>query len=362
MSKLAANLVNRCLRIRPDDNVTIFCYPHTVPLAEDLATECFRAGADALLNLYTDRYYEAYMRLLPTESLRKPSAFCRGLSELSTAQFWLGALYDPAIFRTIPPERMAANDEGETAAHLPAAKEKRVRSLFVALGQVTRPRAKAYGFSYPAWEKMVREASGVSPDKLKEEGRRVARRLEGADRVRITSRSGTDLEFSVSGRKALVYDGVVDEEDIARGATDASVPAGSVAITIEETSANGTLASDVPVAWAGRTIRRMRWDFTDGRVTAFDGDANAKVLRRQWERATGDRDRIGLLSIGLNPKARLGFLQNAIARGAVTLAIGNNETIGGKNTGSFYFEQTPGDATIEIDGETLVGKGRLVGP
>src|SRR3989304_2244897 len=131
-------------------------------------------------NLYRDRYAEAYMRLLPTESLRKPSAFCRGLSELSTAQFWLGALYDPAIFRTIPPERMAANDEGETAAHLPAAKEKRVRSLFVALGQVTRPRAKAYGFSYPAWEKMVREASGVSPDKLKEEGRRVARRLEGA--------------------------------------------------------------------------------------------------------------------------------------------------------------------------------------
>ena len=29
MSKLAANLVNHCLRIRPEDNVTIFFYPQT---------------------------------------------------------------------------------------------------------------------------------------------------------------------------------------------------------------------------------------------------------------------------------------------------------------------------------------------
>lgn len=342
--------------------MTVFFYPHTLALAEDVATECFRAGADVLLNLYTDKYYEAYMRLLPAESLRKPSAFCRTLSENSTAQFWLGALYDPAVFRKIPPEKMAANDEGETEAHMPAARAKKSRSLFVALGQVTRPRAKTYGFSFPAWERMMREASGVNPERLRSDGKRVAARLEAADRVRITAPGGTDLEFSVRGRKALVYDGVVDDEDVARGATDASVPAGSTTITVDETSANGSLASGVPTAWAGRMIRRMRWSFSDGRVTAFEGDANAKVLRKQWERATGDRDRIGLVSIGLNPKARLGFLQNPIVRGAVTVAIGNNETIGGKNTGSFYFEQTLGNATVDVDGDALVEEGRLVVP
>src|SRR5439155_273160 len=83
----AVNAVKNCLRIRSDDNVTIFFYPHTLSLAEDLATECFKVGADVLLNLYTDKYYSAYMKHLSTEKLRQPSAFCRGLSNLSTATF-----------------------------------------------------------------------------------------------------------------------------------------------------------------------------------------------------------------------------------------------------------------------------------
>ncbi|TLZ59630.1 MAG: aminopeptidase, partial [Methanobacteriota archaeon] len=42
MTKLAANLVRSCLRITPDDNVTIFFYPHTQALTEEIAEECFK--------------------------------------------------------------------------------------------------------------------------------------------------------------------------------------------------------------------------------------------------------------------------------------------------------------------------------
>jgi len=361
MPNLAANLVQRCLRIRPEDNVTIFFYPHTQDLAEDIAVECFRAGADALLNLYTDRYYEAYMRLLTAESLRKPSVFCRGLTELSTAEFWLGALYDPAIFRKIPPDKMAANNEGETEAHMPAFREKKVRSLFVGLGQVTRPRARAYGLSFPAWARMMREATAVRADKLSADGRKLAARLERANEVRVHTEDGTYLTFSIRGRAPRVYDGVVDEQDVARGVVEDSVPAGSVTVSIEETSANGTLSSDVPTAWAGRTIRQLKWAFRDGQVTSFDGDANAKALRKQWEQATGERDRIGILTLGVNPKARLGFLSNSIVRGAATIGIGMNELMGGKNASSFFFEQTLRDASIDLDGDPIVANGKLLG-
>ena len=133
MPTLAENAVKNCLRIRPDDNVTIFFYPHTLSLAEDLATECFKVGADVLLNLYTDKYYTAYMKYLSTEKLRQPSAFCRGLSNISTVTFWLGAAYDPIVYRRVPPEKMAANDEAETEAHLPM-RDRKVRSLGFAIG------------------------------------------------------------------------------------------------------------------------------------------------------------------------------------------------------------------------------------
>src|SRR5207247_10065930 len=52
---LAENAVKNCLRIRPDDNVTIFFYQHTMSLAEDCATVCFTVGADLLLNLWSSQ-------------------------------------------------------------------------------------------------------------------------------------------------------------------------------------------------------------------------------------------------------------------------------------------------------------------
>ena len=358
MPSIAANLVHRNLRIRPDDNVTVFSYPHTIELAEDIAAECFKVGADVLLNLYTDRYYESYMTVMSEEALRKPSVFCRGLTELSSAEFWLGALYDPAVYRKIPAAKLAANDEGETIAHEPA-RSRKVRSLFVALGQVTRPRAKAYGFNFPAWERMIRTASAVSPEKLAADGKRVAAALESAGDVHIRA-NGTDLTLSVQGRRAQVYDGIVDDADIAAGTLDASVPSGQVNIAPLETSGSGAVRFTVPQAWAGRTIRRLEWTFEDGRVASWTGDAVAGRLRQVWEKGAGDKDRIAGLGIGLNPRAEIGFLQNELARGAVTIAIGGNEALGGVNKPGYYHQQPLRDATVEVDGRAIVKDGRIV--
>lgn len=85
----------------------MFLYPHNLPLAEDIAEECFRKGADVLLNLYTDKYMVSYHNLLSTESLRQPSVFCRALTESSTAEIWMGGTYDPAVLKKIAPEKNA---------------------------------------------------------------------------------------------------------------------------------------------------------------------------------------------------------------------------------------------------------------
>ncbi len=363
MPTLAANVVRSCLRIRPDDNVTIFFYPHTTALAEDIAEECFRVGADVNLSAYTDRFYESYMRMLPEESLRKPSVFCRALTEVSTAEVWLGGLYDPAVFRRIPPEKTAAADEGESLAHLEVARARKVRTVFVAMSQVTRPRAKAYRFSFPRWQRMMAAASAVPATKLAADGKRLAALLATADRVHVTDDRETDLEFSIRGRKPFVFDGVVDDEDIAAGALDASIPAGAVAIAAIEDSANGVVSFDVPQAWSGRSIRKLRWEFRNGRIVSWSGDNSAEILHKAWEKGIGaEKDRIGSLSIGLNPKAELGFLQNPIVRGAVSISTGANDDLGGANKMAFPHQQTLRAANLTLDGKPVVKAGKLLLP
>src|SRR5207244_553671 len=104
----------------------------------------------------------------------------------------------------------------------------------------------------------------------------------------------------------MIYDGIVDDEDIAAGVFESSIPSGSVTLLPQETSAEGVVVFDVPQAWAGRSIRRMRWEFRSGRLTKFEGDAAALALRKQYEVSTGDRDRISSFTIGTNTTAALG--------------------------------------------------------
>ena len=73
----------KSLGINEQDNVTTYFYPHTLRLAEETAKECFKKGADVLLNLYTDRYHESYLTHLTYTSPRKPmSSAVGGIGEI----------------------------------------------------------------------------------------------------------------------------------------------------------------------------------------------------------------------------------------------------------------------------------------
>src|SRR5207247_104053 len=113
--------------------------------------------------------------------------------------------------------------------------------------------------------KMMAAASAVPATKLAADGKRLAAILGTGDHVHVTDDGETDLEFSIRGRRPFVFDGVVDEEDIATGALDAVIPGGVVAVAAVEDSANGVVSFDVPQAWSGRTIRKLRWEFRNGR-------------------------------------------------------------------------------------------------
>jgi len=366
---LASLAVNRCLHIGPDDTVTITFNEHFIRLAEDLAIECFKDGADVLLNEYTDRFYLGYLTHLTKESLREPSIWCRELTRNSTAQFWLGAIFDPGAFRRIRPEKLAADAEGEDNAHSSLRKEGKVRMLLIDLGKVTRPRAKAYGLNHRELQRMMSAASCVDPNSLRKKGKEVAAKLQGSDEVHITSPNGTDLQLSVKGHRAIVNDAIIDEQDMRQGALRASIPDGSVEIAVVENSANGKVVLDVPTPmaddlflptpWVGRMIRELSWTFHDGRVTCFEGDKNAEALRKEWETSSGDKDRIATLSVGLNQRAKLGFLVNRIVEGAVGIAIGGNMHLGGVNRPGFSYMGSIARATLEVEGTVLVENGKL---
>jgi len=102
------------------------------------------------------------------------------------------------------------------------------------------------------------------------------------------------------------------------------------------------------------------WEFKDGKLTSFEGGENVERLKALWENAKGDKDEVGSLTIGLNPKAKLGFLYNSIVLGTVSVSLGDNRELGGRVESSFGFQCTVTEPSLELDQKPIVKRGRLL--
>jgi aminopeptidase len=357
---LAKSVVDDCLQITDKDNVAINLYPHNLELAEEIAEECFKKGADVILSLYTDRFLISQYRYLSEENLRKPSAYCRSLTETSTAEIFMTGTYDPTVLRGIDPKKLAADGEGENKAHFPLSKERKIRTLNIGLALVTRPRAKTYGFNYDRWNKMMLDATSVDYAKLAKTGRALRDSLRDAKQIRVTGPGRTDLSFDVSGRKWYLSDGVVDKEDIRNMDLNDGLPAGTILVAPLEESAQGRIAFNAGTPLMGRKVTGLQLSFEGGKVAKFQGNASTAALKKSWAEGTGDKNNIAYFGIGFNPKAEAGYTVNNVAYGAVSIGIGGNEFLGGKNKPGFFHLDTITGATVKADGKTILQKGKII--
>ncbi|MFA5895478.1 MAG: aminopeptidase [Thermoplasmata archaeon] len=206
---------------------------------------------------------------------------------------------------------------------------------------------------------------GVTEDLLREGGlatdwsevhnalRRTARRLRGAREVRLTSASGTDLTFSVAAR-----DWVTEDTGLcARKGAFTTLPAGELFIAPGEDSAEGRLVANLyfgePLLEPATAI------LTQGHATRIVGAPKAV-----HEMNLGGRDgrTLGRFGFGLNRRARVDgpHMEAEKALGCANLGFGDNLVIGGKIHCGVRIEVTISEVGIEVDGKSVIEKGRLV--
>ncbi len=361
VERLAKSIIRESLRPKEYEPVIISTYPHTIDLAEQITLECQKLGADPFMVLDTDKAFYGQFKNYSDENLQRCSAHCLGLAEYARSYVWLGGPKDPSPMARIPKERFGAMYSGEQA-HYEKNLIKKAKNVNVGLGQVTRERARTYGFNYPKWKAMVEAAIAVDYGKIGAVGQRVAGLLSSEADVRVTAANGTDFRFRLAGpsRRVEVDDGVISDEDLAAGATDTGLPAGQVQVAPLEESAKGAFVSDVAIPQMGRLIHGLSWTFKDGHAVDIAARRNLGSSQAGWENATGAKDMFASFAIGLNPRAKSGFLNAAIPAGTVTIGLGDNRQLGGKNEASYGFANSLASATVKIGGKVVVDRGKLV--
>ncbi len=364
MASVASTVVRDVLRIQENEPVIISAAEHTVDLATDVALECFKVGADPAIFYQNDAYFYGQFKYLTDDQLRNTSAHCLGLAEYARSYVGLSATKDPAQMAKIPNSKWAAYSQGEDAHHQKDL-VKRPKSAFVGMSLVTRERAKTYGINYAAWKKNVEDAISVNYTAMAKIAQLVKGLFLVPHNVHITADNGTDLKFRLAGasRPVDVVDGIISDEDIASGTlgdVQTSLPSGSVTVAPIEDSANGTFVGDVGIPSVGRLIEGLTWTFRNGKVTDFTAKRNLASAQINYAEGTGAKDMFGSLTIGVNPKAKAGYLHNYIANGTVMIGIGDNRDYGGTNESNYGFGDALAHGTLKLDGKRIIEDGRIV--
>jgi len=359
-SEISSKIVNECLRVKPNEQVTIFTWDHTVDYAASLALEVEHTGGVATTLLQSNDFYWAYLRGVPEEQFSRTQKGFLSLLDATDAFIQLAGPKDPSEYTRIPKDRTAKMVDGGQAIGDKMV-EKKIRTITFPIGLITRERARTYGFEYEHWHHMFTDSIKVDHAKITSTGQKLAEKIKKGHTGRLTAANGTDLRFSLRGRPVHVRDGILDETDLTIGTQFETLPAGVLEHAPDEGSAEGVIRFDQPSALAGKMLTGLKWEFRDGRLVRYDATMNLDSFRGLYENAEGDKDRLGSVAIGLNPRAEsIGIFTDRIVQGTVSIGIGGNNGIGGDNRTIFGSEGQLNRATLEIDGTSLIQDGRIL--
>ncbi len=353
---IAKNVIRKSLQIKPKENVIVECWNHGLPAAQEFVYQLRAIGAKPMFLFEDEQAYWRAVETLPSAKLGQVSKSEWSAIDAADAYIFLPGPADIARYRANMAKAGAAT--AYNSDWYKRARKAGLRGARVLLGYVSQERAQAYGFEFEPWRTMILAAGGVDFAAVSRRGKKLAGLLSQDADVAVTAPNGTDLTFHLQGRTARCDDGIVDAEDMKEGEFMTGVPPGSSYVAPDEASAEGTFVADRPLPYLGTTIRDVRFEFRDGKASWTAGQG-VEGLRAMYDKATGAKDRLGALSIGINPAAGYGFLQDDLVAGSVEIDIGDNTEWGGRNKATFSSGARLSQATVKIGRKTVVDGGRL---
>src|ERR1700761_5635797 len=186
--------------------------------------------------------------------------------------------------------------------------------------------------------------------------RAVATAMNRGSEVHITCGNGSDLRFSIEGRK-----GIVDAGELSDRGAFGNLPCGEGFIAPVEGSAEGTLVVDGSIAAVGLVGSPVRLTLEGGHLTGATGDQGAKLMELLTPHGP-DGTNVAELGIGTNEEAILtgNILEDEKIFGTAHVAFGASAGIGGTVQVPVHLDVVIKEPTVEIDGEGILGGGELL--
>jgi leucyl aminopeptidase (aminopeptidase T) len=305
--KAAERAITQALRLKKGEGFLLVTDEPKLEIAEALAHWAKKSGAETTTYLMTES-------LRPIEG---PTRLFREMAEKASA---VAYLLDARI------------------------EEKAFRGYLVSLAKTNARVLMMPGITVDMMERLV----AVDYAALDVFTKKVMAALRGASEIHVTNADGTDISFSVKGRRWANSNG-----DIGRKGKHGNLPAGECYTCPVEESFTGRIVIRLIDDKLGRGILQ----FEKGRLVKWSGRGVEAIVRH----IGGDKSgfMIGEFGVGTNPGARIcaNMLEAEKAFGTVHFAIGDSYGLG-LNSSKHHYDALVDKVTLVADGRPIAKNGK----
>lgn len=208
---------------------------------------------------------------------------------------------------------------------------------------------------------MLREG-GLFVDfhKQRVKAEKIGQILSSGSSVRVITDKGTNIQFSIAGRDAIVESGISDKPGMVNSPPDIEC-----SIAPLEGTAKGKIIIDgsIVLPGLGPLKENVILRILGGSVTEIEGSEEAilfkKILKSAQEKEVYN---IGEFGIGLNPKCKIcgSMLEDEGVYGTIHFGIGDNHTMGGCVEASMHTDVIVKNSTVFIDEKMVIKSGKHI--
>lgn len=196
--------------------------------------------------------------------------------------------------------------------------------------------------------------------KQREKAEKIGKILSEGNLVKVTTEKGTNIEFSIKGREAIVESGISDKPGMVNSPPDIEV-----CIAPLEGTAKGKMVIDgsIVLPGLGPLKKNVNIVVSKGFITKIEDSKEGVIFKNLLDQANDKTVfNIGEFGIGLNPKCRIcgSMLEDEGVYGTIHFGIGDNHTIGGLVESSMHTDVVIKKPTVIIDQEVLIKNGEHI--
>ena len=187
--------------------------------------------------------------------------------------------------------------------------------------------------------------------KIKPKIEKLAKALTKANRARVYSDDGTDVEMSIKNRNGRAITGFSNSKDISAGyCLEAS-------LAPVEGTANGRIVVNTSVPGVC-LIKKRNIEITikDGFAIKITGGQEAKIFKNLLKKFNDSKVyNLGELGVGMNPECTIDgtMCSDESVWGAIQLALGTSFYIGGTIKAAAHYDTIVTNANLELDGKLI---------